>query len=273
MTTHHRSPATTLRTWILGRELRHLMTNAGHTNNTLARHLGWLPSTLSRYLNGQRHIPPADLVHLLIACGHTNRSDRDQLLALAADHHTPHHWHDHHDTGLYANTLYDLEHDCSAITHYSPMALPDILHTPEHHRALLATTPLVPADTIPARLATHRARAAILTGAAPPTVTVILTDLALHTTPQDQLRHLHTLATHPNITIHVLPHPHLAAPHLAAPFQLLHTTSRRTVLHLPLHNSHLYTEQPHTIRAYETLLAHLHPHTHPFDHHTLRVFA
>ncbi|SES27293.1 helix-turn-helix domain-containing protein [Actinokineospora terrae] len=285
MPTSHRGPssATSLRTWILGRELRRIMTDAGHTNNDLARHLGWHPATLSRYVNGQRHIPPADLVHLLIACGHTHRTDRDQLLALAADHHTPRHWHDHHDTGLYANTLTDLEHDSTAITYYTPTSLPDIVHTPDYHHALLTASPLVPADTIPAHLATHHARRRLLTRTTPPAITVILSNLALFTAANrekvfpDQLHHLHTLASAPTISIRVLDLPALASPHLTTPFQLLTTTSRAKVLHLPTHTANLYTEEPHTVRIYESLLTDLARQSRPLgalaDYRTQRIPA
>ncbi|WP_285470167.1 helix-turn-helix domain-containing protein [Actinokineospora globicatena] len=259
------------------------MTDAGHTNNDLARLLGWHPATLSRYVNGQRHIPPADLVHLLIACRHTHRTDRDQLLALAADHHTPHHWHDHHDTGLYAHTLTDLEHDSTAITYYTPTSLPDILHTPDYYHALLTASPLVPADTIPTRLAAHRARCQLLTRKTPPAVTVILSNLALFTaanrdkTFPDQLQHLYTLASAPTISIRVLNLPALASPHLITPFGLLHTTSRAEVVHLPTHTANLYTEDPHTIRTYETLLTDLAAETRPLgtltDHRPQRIPA
>ncbi|GLW90291.1 helix-turn-helix domain-containing protein [Actinokineospora globicatena] len=285
MPTNHRGsrPATSLRTWILGREIRRIMTDAGHTNNHLASLLGWLPSTLSRYVNGQRHIPPADLVHLLIACGHTDRSDRDQLLALAADHQTPRHWHDHRAIGLYANTLTDLEHDSTAITYYSPMSLPDIVHTPDYYRALLAASPLVSADTIPARIATHRARRQLFVRKTPPALTVILSNLAFFTAANrekvfhDQLQHLYTLASSPSISIRVLNLPTLASPHLTTPFQLLHTTSRRAVLHLPTHTANLYTEDPHTIRTYETLLTDLAHQSRPIgtltDHRPQRIPA
>ncbi|WP_121391438.1 Scr1 family TA system antitoxin-like transcriptional regulator [Actinokineospora cianjurensis] len=216
------------------------MQAANHTNTTLAATLGWDRSKLSRLTGGQRRVPLPDLVHLLVTCGHTSKADRDQLLALATHHRVPHHWQNHLNTDLYATTQTDLEHDSIAITYYAPTALPDILHTPEHHHAHLTASPLVPTQTI-------------LTRPNPPKITIILGTPALHALAAnpDRLRHLAATGRRPHISLR------LTTDLSTGPFTLLHTHVCGKVLHLPLHTSSLYTEHPATLRAYDAITTHL----------------
>ncbi|WP_026421083.1 Scr1 family TA system antitoxin-like transcriptional regulator [Actinokineospora inagensis] len=253
-------PAKTLRSWIVGQEIRHIMNAAQLTHRALAKALDWDGSKLSRLINGQRRVSAADLTHLLIACNHTNRLDRDRLLALAANDRAPQFWHDDDNTDLFTTTIADLEHDSTAITYYAPTTLPDILHTPEYHHHFLTTSPLIPAHTVQARTTIYESRRALLTRYNPPTFTFVIGHPATCGTPKhlvnDQISYLRALSKKSHITIHALTHQRILALYATSPFQLLDTACRGKIVHIPLHTSSLYLEQPHIIATYQSLITH-----------------
>ncbi|MGH3914964.1 MAG: helix-turn-helix domain-containing protein [Pseudonocardiaceae bacterium] len=77
-----------VRTRELGEGLRQDMEKVGLTSKQVAHLLGWPQSQVSRLLSGKRKASPLQVTALLAVCRATG-AERERLLALCQEQHTP----------------------------------------------------------------------------------------------------------------------------------------------------------------------------------------
>ncbi|RLK54347.1 helix-turn-helix domain-containing protein [Actinokineospora cianjurensis] len=232
-----------LRTWLLGRRLRHLIDSTGIAHRDIAERLNWHRSDLSRFLNGQRGIPNPELGLLLFTCGVHTRSQRQHYLSLNSDARREEWWHDGHDSPLFTQTLDELETQATRITSFTPGTLPAPLQTDDYAAAVGATPRRHVLDTL-AQPNWHfvLTRESLTPAALPPRVI------------QEQARHLFWESTRRNVVIQVVPHTVLSHD---IPFRVITVADQGSLVHLDLGNSALFLESQATIDRYLALAARL----------------
>ncbi|GAA3014574.1 helix-turn-helix domain-containing protein [Actinokineospora diospyrosa] len=228
-----------LRSWLLGRRLRHLIDSTGIAHRDIADRLNWHRSDLSRFLNGQRGIPNPELGLLLFTCGVATRAQRQHYLALNADARREEWWHDGHDSPLFIQTLDELETQADTIVSFTPGVLPAPLQTDEY-AAAMGTTARRHVFDQPTQPNWHFVvtRESLTPGGLAPRVV------------QEQARHLFWESTRRSVRIQVVPHTVLSHD---IPFRLITVAEHGSLVHLDLGNSALFLENQRAIDRYSTL--------------------
>jgi transcriptional regulator with XRE-family HTH domain len=208
-----RQPGPSVRSRRLVMMLTKLRIEHGLKQADLAKAVGMSPSKITRIESVESGIYHDDLLRLLDFY-QIDGSRRAELLDLARhaeergwlriaqDANLPEDW----------QAWVDLEAEASMIFSYQPLAIPGLLQTAEYARAIIQATSANTSDIEVDNLVTARiARQARLGHARPATLHTIVEENVLTRPLGDadawarQLRHLADSATHPNITLQVLP--------------------------------------------------------------------
>ena len=141
-----RDRESTIRSRELGEGLRRAMEQAGLNGQQAAHRLGCSPSWVSRLLSGKRSGSKLDVAALLGVC-EVKSPEREQLLALRQEQHTPG-WLQQHGYRLPKQlvTLIDHENKAVVIEDFQAMVMPGLLQIGEYARALISRSGNVPAD-------------------------------------------------------------------------------------------------------------------------------
>jgi len=210
----------TVRRRRLGTELRRLREAAGLTGDQVIARIGWASaSKLSRLENGRSRPDLSDVLDLLDlykVSGH----ERDELVAIARDAGNTRGWLRSYPVMTKRQRGYaELESACVDIREYATSSVPGLLQTAAYAEvrilsslALRQVEATEPAPATETEVAARVARQVILTRSTDPTrYEAVIEEGALAgrggppEVMRDQLRHLHQLASLPNVTLRVLP--------------------------------------------------------------------
>ncbi|MGH3935476.1 MAG: Scr1 family TA system antitoxin-like transcriptional regulator, partial [Pseudonocardiaceae bacterium] len=148
----------TVRSRELGEGLRQAMYRARLNGRQAAHLLGWSPSWVSRLLSGRRNASQLHVAAFLAVCRVTG-AERDRLLALCQQRHTPG-WLQQHGSRLPRQvvTLIDHEDKAATISAFESTLVPGLLQTGDYARAAIHDSRTVPAEEIEDRVAARLAR-------------------------------------------------------------------------------------------------------------------
>jgi transcriptional regulator with XRE-family HTH domain len=229
------------------------------TGEESAKRLDWSPSKISRIETGQTAPSPADLRRLLDLY-EVSGTQRGRLELLGQSAGQRGWWDAYSDTlGAEYTALIALEAEAESVRWYSPMLVPGLLQTERYAREVIASGLLIaPPGEIERRVQVKINRQRVLAKDSPLRLDVVLEEAAVFRTVggaavmKEQLEHLATMTTRPNITLQVLrlsagAHPAttgeftiLAFPDLIAP----------DVVYLENMTSDLYIEQEADVYRY-----------------------
>ncbi|MBF6329635.1 helix-turn-helix domain-containing protein [Nocardia transvalensis] len=205
----------TARKLLLGREIEHMITSAGVSQNEAAKIIETSQSRIAMLINGASSITVGDLERLATALGFADPGYLDTLRELRRDNHKRGFWNSGFRRAYLEDLrlLVDLEAYASLLRVAEAEIMPGLiqcesyiraLHEPEHPDG--AERDAVE-DSVRARLA----RQEILIKSSPPEFRAVLSESCLrreyggHPVMLEQLDHLLALSHRPNIMIQVLP--------------------------------------------------------------------
>ncbi|HET9255935.1 MAG TPA: helix-turn-helix transcriptional regulator [Pseudonocardiaceae bacterium] len=251
----------TVRSRELGEGLRRALERAGLTSRQAAHQLGMSPSWLSRLLTGKRNATPVQVAGFLALCRVTG-TERDRLLALCDEQHTPG-WFQQHGSRLPQQLVTYIDHETKAIaiSEFQEPGVPGLLQTGHYARAVLSRSGNVPAEEVDDRVAARLARQNLFSRDHPPRFTFYLHEFVLRlpvggpAVMSDQLHHLLRMSMLPCVTLRVVPVALGAHAALAGPFILMEFADFRPVVYLESTTTSAFLEQPVEIEAYQTILA------------------
>ena len=246
----------TIRSRELGEGLRRAMEHAGLTGKEAAKLLDWSPSWVSRLLSGKRHAAAVHVAAFLAVCRVTG-AERDRLLALCEEQHTPG-WFQQHGSRLPQQLVTYIDHENKAVTisEFQEPGVPGLLQTGDYARALLSRSGNVPADEVDDRVAARLARQSLFSREHPPRFTFYLHEFVLRlpvggpVVMSDQLHHLLRMAVRPYLTLRVVPAALGAHAGMAGAFRLMEFAEFKPVVYLESITSSLFLEKPVEIDAY-----------------------
>jgi transcriptional regulator with XRE-family HTH domain len=251
----------TVRSRELGDGMRRAMDNAGLNGKDIARLLDISPSWVSRLISGKRNVSAVQVSAFLAVC-RTPSAERERLLALCEDQHTPG-WFQQHGSRLPQQlvTLIDHENKSVTINDFQPIGMPGLLQTGDYARAVLSRSGNIPADEVGDRVAARLARQSLLSRADPPRFTFYLHEFVLRlpvggaAVMSDQLQHLLRSAARPYLTLRVVPTSLGAYAAMTGAFRLMEFAEFRPIVYLESTTSCVFLEKPVEIEAYRGILA------------------
>lgn len=230
-------PATvrTAKKLLLGREIAHMIENAGASQADAAKLIETSQSRIALLINGGGSISPGDLVMLADKLGFDDEGYKDALRELRRDNHKRGFWSTGHNRAYSEDLrlLVDLEKHADQIRAAQVEVIPGLLQCESYVRATHAEEPDqgdVPLeDQITARLA----RQDILDKQEPPMVQLVLSESCVRRIRGDtevmreQVDHLIKLSRRSNIMLQVVPfdQPSGQRSPIASPFTMIHVPS------------------------------------------------
>ncbi|MGH3901196.1 MAG: helix-turn-helix domain-containing protein [Pseudonocardiaceae bacterium] len=250
----------TIRSRELGDGLRRAIERAGLNGKQAAHLLGWSPSWVSRLLSGKRSPSALDVAAILGLC-RVKGEERDRLLALCQEQHTPG-WLQQHGSRLPKQLVTLIDHENRAVTYsdIQPMLVPGLLQTSDYARAVLSSIANVPAAEVDDRVAARLARQSLFGRARLARFTFYVHESVLRTpvggpaVMSEQLHHLLRMAVRPYITLRVIPVALGAHAASAGPFIVMEFTEFQPVVYLESETSSLFLEKPVETAAYQRIL-------------------
>jgi hypothetical protein len=235
---------------LLGEELQQLRSDLGLRE--AARLIGISHSTLARYEMGGRAPSPKQLAKILDAYK-VDDPHREQLLAMIRRDAPARLVSGVPSTGLHLAQLIGFERAATRITDVSPLMIPGLLQTRSYAQVVLSKVP----DT-DRRVRMRMERAEIITRPEQPVqLRAIIHQEALTSRiapPEvmgDQLRHLLTMTTLPNVTIQVVPDsaPGWLPSHVG-PFILLEFAEAPSVVHVEYYRTSVFLWDTEDVRGF-----------------------
>jgi transcriptional regulator with XRE-family HTH domain len=186
----------TIRSRVLGEGLRQAMERAELNGKQAAHLLGWSESWVSRLLSGKRGGSALDVAAFLGAC-RVKAPERDRLLALCQDQHTPG-WLQQHGTRLPKQLVTLIKHEDKAVAveDFQPIFVPGLLQTAAYARAVISRNVNVPPEEVDERVAARLARQILFSRDRPARFTFYIHEFVLRlqvggaAVMSDQLHHL-----------------------------------------------------------------------------------
>ncbi|MGH3998766.1 MAG: helix-turn-helix domain-containing protein [Pseudonocardiaceae bacterium] len=250
----------TVRSRELGEGLRQVMERAGLTGQQAARLLGCSPSWVSRLLSGKRGGSEVDVAAFLGVC-RVKSPERDRLLALCQEQHTPG-WFQQHGTRLPKQlvTLIDHENKAVAISDFQATLVHGLLQTRDYAHAVISHNVNMPANEVDERVAARLARRSLFSRERPPRFTFYLHEAVLRlpiggpAVMSGQLHHLLRMSVRPYLTLRVVPTALGGHAGLSGPFTLMEFAEFRPVVYLDSETSSLFLERREEATAYQRIL-------------------
>jgi hypothetical protein len=188
-------------------------------------------------------------------------AERDRLLALCEEQHTPG-WFQQHGSRLPQQLVTYIDHENKAVTisEFQEPGVPGLLQTGDYARALLSRSGNVPADEVDDRVAARLARQSLFSREHPPRFTFYLHEFVLRlpvggpVVMSDQLHHLLRMSMRPYLTLRVVPAALGAHAGMAGAFIFMEFADFRPVVYLESITSSLFLEKPVEIDAYRLIL-------------------
>ncbi len=251
----------TVRSRELGEGLRRAMPHAGLTGTQVAKLLNLSPSWVSRLISGKRKVTAVQVSAFLAVCQAPN-AERERLLELCEDQHTPG-WFQQHGSRLPLQLVTLIDHESKAVTisGFEPMLVPGLLQTGDYACALLKEAGRVSADGIDDRGAARLARQSLFSRECPAKFTFYLHEFVLRlpvggpAVMADQLDHLERMSLRSYLTLRVVPAALGAHAATAGSFILMEFAQFKPVAYLESEPSNVLLDKPVEIAAYQSILA------------------
>ncbi|MBS2551310.1 helix-turn-helix domain-containing protein [Catenulispora sp. NL8] len=213
---------------VLGSQLRRLRIAAGVTRGAAGYEIRCSHTKISRMELGQVSFKRRDVADLLGLYGVSDDTEREAILALAAQANAHGWWHGFADLMPGWFEVYvGLEEAASVIRCYEAQFIPGLLQSEDYARAVIHDGyPLATAEEIERRVRLRMNRARLVHSAEPPRIWAVLDEAALRRQPggagvmRAQLTHLLQLCQLPHVTVQVAPFAR-GGPAAAGPFTIL----------------------------------------------------
>jgi len=251
----------TIRSRELGEVLRRAMTAVGLNGQEVARLLGCTPGWVSRVLSGKR-VAGEQFVAAFLGLCRVRSPERDRLLALCQNQHTPGWW-QQHGSRLPKQLVTYIDHENKAVTidDFQAIVVPGLLQTKEYARALISGSGNIPAEEVEDRVVARLARRSLFSREYPPRFTFFVHEFVLRTpvggaaVMSEQLDHLLQMSMRPYLTLRVVPVSLGVHAAMAGSFIFMEFTEFRPVTYLESTTSSLFLELPEETAAYRSILA------------------
>jgi transcriptional regulator with XRE-family HTH domain len=259
-------PSPTVRRKRLGTELRRLREQACLTCEGVGQRLDCSGTRISRIETGRISVRPGDVRELLEVYGVTG--DRaDALAELAREARRKGWWHRFGPVmPSWLEPYLGLEAEAARLRDFQSMVLPGLVQTEDYTRAILRAAPDAgPAGDIEQQVALRMERQAVLDGAAPPELGLVLSEGALRVqvggpdVMRAQLRKLAEVAGHGQVTLQVLPASAAAHVQAVSPFTILDFADPADppVVYTEHLTGSLVLDNPGEVRAYTAVFERL----------------
>jgi transcriptional regulator with XRE-family HTH domain len=234
---------------VIGRQLRLLRERAGLTQRELGEQLGY-SEELIRSLERGRRTPQAEFLDSadeLLGAGGLLRAAKEDVGRARARARVRH--------PAWFKDYARLESQAVELHDYSSLALPGLLQTEEHARAVFASRqPLLSEDVVEQRVLARLERQQVLTQWPPPLTTFTIEESVLRRpiggrdVHREQLRHLIKVAALRSVELHVMPTDREEHPSLGGPFILLTPKGCQQVSYLEIQNTSKLVTDPEEVR-------------------------
>lgn len=259
-------PSPTVRRKRLGTELRRLREQACLTCEGVGQRLDCSGTRISRIETGRISVRPGDVRELLEVYGITG--DRaDALVELAREARRKGWWHRFGPVmPSWLEPYLGLEAEAARLRDFQSMVLPGLVQTEDYTRAILRAAPDAgSAGDIEQQVALRMERQAVLDGAAPPELGLVLSEGALRVqvggpdVMRAQLRKLAEVAGHGQVTLQVLPAGAAAHVQAVSPFTILDFADPADppVVYTEHLTGSLVLDDPGEVRAYTAVFERL----------------
>ncbi|MGH3719224.1 MAG: helix-turn-helix domain-containing protein [Pseudonocardiaceae bacterium] len=250
----------TVRSRELGDGLRKAMKRVDLTGRQTAELLAWSPSLLSRILAGKRNATALQVSAFLAVCRVTG-TERDRLIDLCHEQHTPGWW-QQHGSRLPEQLVTLMDHESKAVVvrDFQLAIVPGLLQTGGYARALIQEAGTVPEEEVDGRVAARLGRQNLFSREHPARFTFYLHEFVLRlpiggaTVMATQLRHLLRVSTRPYLTLRVVPAARGGHAAINGAFTLMEFAEFKPVAYLESETSCLFLEQPEETAAYQGVL-------------------
>jgi transcriptional regulator with XRE-family HTH domain len=254
------APQTSPRARALSAALREAREQAEIGQRELARQLGIAHPNLSYWERGVRTPAVEDVAAILAKLSITG-AQRDRILELARNAAEPN-WLTSGVPGMSPGLagVLDCEQTATAITDWSPLVLPGLLQTSDYARAIFHAGDL-PANSVRPRVMMRMSRRDVLTRRNPARLLALIHERAVRevigdkAVMADQLRHIHQMADHENVTVQVVQSGTGWHPGLAGPFILFDFPSSPSIVHLEHHRSSAFLYDDKDVEDYQAAAA------------------
>lgn len=213
---------------VLGRRLQHLREKAGLSYEDAGRALDVTHATVRRMEKAEVGLKVPYVEKLLQTYGLEEEGGIEEFLDLARQANRPGWWHRYRDVlPEWFSAFVSLESESQVIRAYEPHYVPGLLQTEGYARAVLrAGMPQAPEEEIQRQVALRLERQAVLNRNEPPMLWVVVDETVLRRpiggaeVMREQLDHLVQLASHPNVTLQIMPFSVGPHPAMYGPFHL-----------------------------------------------------
>lgn len=255
-------PSPTFRSWLLRVEMRRLRKERDRSLDDVAKAVGLSQGALSRMESGDRKFLPRTVKLLCYEYGLTE-SERDALIDLAKEADQPGLWERWGESvPQWFKRYVGLEAEADWIRVWQTEIIHGLLQTEDYARAMYQAGRVTgQSDEIETHIQLRMARQERFTSDNPPKFWCILGETALRrriggaATMRAQLEHLATMASHPSITLQVLPYS--AGAHAAqnGSFAYLgfETSPALEVVYVEYNTGSLYLDGPDEVAAYSEI--------------------
>jgi transcriptional regulator with XRE-family HTH domain len=250
----------TVQRLVLGGHLRRLREQSGITAEQAADAIRGSHSKISRMEHGRVGFKERDVGDLLTLYGVLDGEERAALLNLARESSTPGWWHAYSDIlPTWLEPYVGLEAAASIIRTYQIQFVPGLLQTEGYARALLRTGyPTVTDDEIARRSELRLSRQEVLSRPDAPQLWAVVDEGALRRPiggteiMREQLQHLIEMASHPAVTLQILPFQVGGHSGGGGPFTILRFAEPdlHDVIYLEQLTSALYLDKPAEVDRY-----------------------
>ncbi|MDQ3989779.1 MAG: DUF5753 domain-containing protein [Actinomycetota bacterium] len=218
------------------------------------------PSWVSRLVSGKRNVTAVQVSAFLAVC-RAPSAERDRLLELCEDQHTPG-WLQQHGSRLPLQlvTLIDHENIAVTISEFESTVVPGLLQTGDYTSALIREAGTLPAEEIDDRVAARLARQSLFSRDRPARFTFYLHEFVLRlpvggpAVMADQLDLLERMSRRPYLTLRVVPAALGGHAAINGSFRLMEFAEFKPVAYLESETSSVFLEKPVEIAAYRDIL-------------------
>ncbi len=257
----------TMRRRQLGMELRRLRESAELTLDQVARHIGRVPSSVSRIECGHSGARTAHIRALLDLYGMADGPEREALLQLAKDGRQRGWWSEYDDIVGDFDRYLGYEGSAAGLRQYENRVVSGLLQTADYAReSIRAVKRYEDPDDLERRVEVRLKRQEALTRTPDPLALWVVLDEAVlrrmvggPEVMRAQLTHLGKVARLPNVTIQILPFERGAHPATDGPFTIVEFPEEADpdVVYIDDAAGNLYLEKPRDLRRHTSVFNHL----------------
>lgn len=253
--------ATTRRARALAAAIRELRERSGMRSRELSLQLGLSHSTVSHWETGKRVPAVEDVASLLGAVG-VNGDERERILNLAR-HATEGNWLTHGMPGVpeqLAGAM-ECERDANVITEWSPAIVPGLLQTRAYAQMTVSADGSLSAHEVESRVFVRMGRREFLSEGNPVRhLHALIGEAILHEPVGEsgvlleQLRYLHKMSQHSNVTLRIVRSGSGWHPGLHGPFIYYEFPDSEPVVHFEHYSSGAFIQDDKDVNAYRYVI-------------------